>query len=182
MYIFHSRNADTLCRKNALIPILSSMLLSHYNRHFVVQVALTCFDVRILKYFHDGPLNVLKGVSLTLLGSRHIECRDSLLESIWPQLSSIFSLRFSCRRCLTFFFLSPTSTSSGLQLVVLTLSAVLFFGSLLSRLFFSPLLPFFYPFLSFFFVSVTFDARQGIRAINTISIRRRILIIASKAN
>lgn len=145
MYIFHSRNADTLCRKNAPIPILSSMLLSHYNRHFVVQVALTCFDVRILKYFHDGPLNVLKGVSLTLLGSRHIECRDSLLESIWPQLSSIFSLRFSCRRCLTFFFLSPTSTSSGLQLVVLTLSAVLFFGSLLSRLFFSPLLPFFLP-------------------------------------
>lgn len=41
---------------------------------------------------------------------------------------------------------------------------------------------FFYPFLSFFFVSVTFDARQGIRAINTISIRRRFLIIASKAN
>lgn len=65
---------------------------------------------------------------------------------------------------------------------VRTTSAVLFFGSLLSRLFFSPLLPFFYPFLSFFFVSVTFDARQGIRAINTISIRRRILIIASKAN
>ena len=37
-------------------------------------------------------VNVLKGVSLTLLGSRHIECRDSLLESIWPQLSSVFSL------------------------------------------------------------------------------------------
>lgn len=37
-------------------------------------------------------MSVLKGVSLTLLGSRHIECRDSLLESIWPQLSSVFFL------------------------------------------------------------------------------------------
>lgn len=58
-----------------------------------------------LKYFCEmAPrlVNVLKGVSLTLLGSRHIECRDSLLESIWPQLSSIFSLPSSLH-CRLFF-------------------------------------------------------------------------------
>lgn len=55
------------------------------------------------KYFCETVphlVNVLKGVSLTLLGSRHIECRDSLLESIWPQLSSIFFLPGSLHRCL----------------------------------------------------------------------------------
>lgn len=181
MYIFHSRNADTLSRNNAPIPILSSMLLSHYNRHFVVQVALTCFDVRILKYFHDGPLNVLKGVSLTLLGSRHIECRDSLLESIWPQLSSIFSLRFSSLSAvlLPFSHVDLARVAARCSYVV---SRLVLRFSTFAALFLPSSSFFFYPFLSFFFVSVTFDARQGIRAINTISIRRRILIIASKAN
>lgn len=48
-------------------------------------MALTSFKAHALKYFRETVphlVNVLKGVSLTLLGSRHIECRDSLLESI----------------------------------------------------------------------------------------------------
>lgn len=152
--------------------------------------------MRILKYFHDGPLNVLKGVSLTLLGSRHIECRDSLLESIWPQLSSIFSLRFSCRhrrRCLFVSFLldlvargcsslflrcqpscfsSPTFRGEGRRLIFLLLPLPLslfllsVFSSSSSR--------------SSSSASSLTPARVFVR--NTISIRRRILIIASKRN
>lgn len=90
--------------------------------------------------------------------------------------------------------LPSSSTSSGLQLVVLTLSAVLFFA-----LYFrgeglvSPLAPpLSFSLLSVFFFFFSFLSRSsssaspltptGAFVLNTISIRRRILIIASKPN